>query len=993
MRFYFNQIFKVFSLIMLLSVGLQGRVSALMSTRLSLDIYGVLDTARQDTVDGQDTVLVYYNIEPTKLALGKDSVLINRAAKMPYTTLHQYMKGNVAGLYVQETSGEPGTIKQETLIRGLSHPILTAQDIHRNRPLIVLDGIALIDDPSIIYDIQDYTVQPVGAATSGQVIFDMDNIESIKVLKDYSTSGVLGPRAANGVIYVTTKNAAPGNRRISLNTYTGFAAPSSVTTINAEHEKRFRQPFYDKYATIGQLAAYPTYLSDSSNVNFYGPSNWTDLYYKTTPIYSVNGSLSGGSERSNFRFFGGHMSNAGAADDTKLKRYQGAFYINMLPTPWMTISSMLQMTRADRDRNRSLKERLGETRFFPDMSTPLSPSKDMYGLFLKEYDKVIDDNLTNSMVGRILINFAVLKNLNIAPRFSLDYNENKRNVFWPSTLMSGNNYVSNYQGFNERMSFGNVINYSYDHDANRSLFAELGFNYDSDMQKYNYGVGYRGPNDFIKVNTVEGNSQKADYLKAVGFIPYYYSDRIAQRLLSFYGRLTYTKNNQYKVAALFRRDGSSLVQSNSRWFNSYSFDGMYDFNYHLESDYVNKLQLTASYGRMGVIPESDRIAAGPQYDTGLGWEGNKAVFSYNGIGTVSRPYYSGWIGYDIPWEYNTLATIGLDIGVNNHFDFNASFYNKHNKDMVFSVPTVSESGYSYEMLNGMSVENKGVDFTFTANFPQTSVNGIGWNASLNVGYNTNKLTGLPRGMEEATIGRRKLEVGERIDRFWLLRNEGVFLNDQDVPVNPNNYELLNYNGGTVFKEGDPRWRDLNGDYEINDKDRELIGNMMPKYVGGLSGQFLYGKIDLSVQFYFNIGRDILNEQAAKYYDFVNTDESNHMGGVREITYWEKNFKDNTYPTYNPWSGVTPYQVEQDMFMEDGSFIKLRNLSLGYDFTSLVNTKTDKFKRFYGYVTANNIWTYTKYSGRDPELVDFFGYDTGAGIRLPKTFTVGVKLEF
>ncbi|NGM62164.1 SusC/RagA family TonB-linked outer membrane protein [Sphingobacterium sp. SGG-5] len=947
----------------------------------------------QDSTETETDSVVIYNADPTKAYLGTDSVNLSTIGRMPNVTLHQMLKGQTSGVYVQETSGEPGTVQQGTLIRGISHPVLNPYDVAKNKPLILLNGIPLIEDPSIVYDIQDYTLQPVGAATSIQSIFDAENIESIHVLKDYSTTAIYGPRAVNGVIYITTKNAEPGERKLSLSGYSGFAVPQSVNTINADWEKNFRQPYYDRYATPDQQAAYPAYLSDSSNVNFYGPSNWTDLYYNVAPLYSINGSLIGGGERSNFRFYAGHTSNTGAADDTYLKRYQGAFYINMLPTRWMTISSMLHMTRLDRGRNRSISERLGETRFIPDMTTPLSPNKEMYGQFISEYDKVIDDNINSSLIGQIAINFAILKNLNFSPRFSIDYNENKRNVFWPSTLMSGNNYVSNYLGYNERMVFDNTLTYDHLFADNSNLLFEAGMSYQSDAQKYNYGVGYKGPNDFIKVNIVEGNSQKGEYLRAVGFIPYYYSDRIYHRMASVYGRATYGQAGRYKIGALVRRDGSSQVQPTDRWYTSYAVNGEYDLNYHVQSDIFDQIKVAASYGQMGNIPFSDRESAGPQYTSGLGWEGNKAVFSYNGIGTINRPYSSGWVGYDLPWSYTDMANISLELGVLKQLSIRAEYYNKHTKESLFAVPTVAESGYKFNILNGMAVRNTGVDLTLDYTLAPSTSSKFGWSSSLNIGYNNNELTALPNDLQEIIVGNRKLVVGERIDRFFLLKNEGVYVNDIDVPVDPNNYKILTYNGGTPLKGGDPRWVDVNGDYNIDNTDRQLMGNILPKYVGGFYNQFTYGRLDLSFQLYFNLGREIINQQAARYFDFANMDESSTITGVRDITFWEQNFDDQDYPLYNPWSSVTPYQAEQDMFMEDGSFIKLRNLSLGYDLTQVVNGKRQTFDRFYVYVSGNNLLTYTKYSGRDPELVDFYGYDTGMGIRIPRTFTLGVKLDF
>lgn len=942
------------------------------------------DTASKDSI-------IYYSSDPTKPYLGVDTVDIVRANTRPYLTLQQMLKGTNAGVYVQESSGEPGTVQQNLLIRGLSRPMLTAADVNKNKPLIVLNGIPLIDNSALAYAIQNYTLQPLGAATNISSIFNMDNIESIHILKDYGTAAIFGPRAVNGVIYITTKNAKAGQRKISINSQYGYATPSNVSTINAEFEKKFRAPFYNKYANQNQLAAYPSYLSDSSNVNFYGPSNWTDLYYKAKPIYDINGSLEGGSERANFRFFGNYAGDAGAADETSLNRYQAAFYLNMQPIRWLTISSMIQGTRLDRDRNRSITERLGETAYIPDLSTPLAPNKELYGLYVNEYKKSLDENNITSLLGSFSLNFAILKNLNFAPKLYLDYNENVRNVFWPSTLMSGNNYVSNYYGYNERLVFDNVLNYRYTIHEKSDVLVEAGFNYQSDKQKYNFIQGYKGPNDFIKVNVVEGDSQKAEYLKSVGFIPYYYQDRIDFRLASLYARGTYTMGNGAKFAALIRRDGSSAMQVDHRWFTSFALNGEFDMNSLLKSEKLNGLKLLASWGCLGNVPYTDIEAVGPHYSSELGWETNKNVISYNGIGTISRPYQSGWVGYDLPWSYTDMFNAGVDVALkDDKISSRIEFYNKDNKDVVFTVPTVAESGYQYERLSGMVINNKGIDFTLNFNFPN-SPDRLSWNSSFNIAYNTNQLKALPRGLQAVEIGNKKLAVGNRIDQFWLLKNQGIYENDLDVPVSAD-HKILTYNG-TPMKGGDPRWLDMDGDFDINNKDRVLMGNYIPKYTGGFYNRLGWKNFDISFLLYFNLKKDAINAQAARYFDFANQDEAHTLSAVRDITYWEKNVDEKAYPLYNPWSPVSPYQAEQDMFLEDASFVKLRNLTFGYDLTSIMKKSQKHFSKMYLYLSGSNLLTLTKYSGRDPELINFYGYDTGEGLRLPKTMVLGIKLDF
>ncbi|MDR2272091.1 MAG: SusC/RagA family TonB-linked outer membrane protein [Sphingobacterium sp.] len=925
---------------------------------------------------------------PTVPPPGSDTVSVLELSKYPLVTLEQIMKGNISGLYVQEPSAEPGTVQQNMLVRGITRPVFTAKNFKENRPLIVVNGIQIIDETNLIYNIQNEETQPIGAATNIMSLFDLDNIATIEVLKDAGQIAKYGPRAVNGVVYITTKSAQAGDRKISINGYSGFAVPNNVTTVNAEFERNFRQPFYDKYAKAEQISAYPSYLSDSSNVNYYGPSNWVDQYYKLTPLYSINGALMGGTNRSNFRFFANHTQNASGADDTKFNRTYGGFSINMLPTTWFKVSGNIQIGRLARDRNRSLTERYTETKYTPDLSTPLAPNKSLYNVYLQNFDKLtLDNNYNTSVLASLGLDINMMPGLDLSSRIALDYNENRRDVFWPSTLMEGNNYTSNYLGYNERLSFDNNISYRKDLNTGKLLF-EAGLQVQADRQKYNYLQAYRGPNDYIKINRVEGDKNKAEYLVSIGFIPYLYGDKTIHHLINTYFRTSYEWNG-LELSGLLRRDGSSWQQLSERWYTSYAFNASYDLSDKIGSDKIDFLKLRASYGHLGNLPNSDTEAAGPQYSSALSWDKNTGIMSYSGIGTVSRPYAYGWVGYDVPWSFTDMFNIGFDLSMAKQFGLHVDLYSKTTKNMLLPVPTVAESGYKFEYASGMDVQNSGVDLSLNYTMPR-SAGGFSWNSSFNIAYNTNELKKLPNELDAIVVGKNKLEVGKRIDQYWLLQNKGIYQSDVEVPVRTGDNRIMTYNG-TDMKGGDPRWVDQDGNFDINNEDRVLMGNIIPKWTGGFTNQFGYKNFDLSFLLYFNLGREIMNQQASKYYDFANVAESKNLYGVREITSWEKNFDDAAYPIYNPWSSVVPYQVEQDLFMENGSFVKLKNLSLGYDLTKVVRAK--KLNRLYVYVTGSNLLTITKYSGRDPELVNFYGYDTGAGIRYPKMYTLGVKLDF
>jgi hypothetical protein len=313
--------------------------------------------------------------------------------------------------------------------------------------------------------------------------------------------------------------------------------------------------------------------------------------------------------------------------------------------------------------------------------------------------------------------------------------------------------------------------------------------------------------------------------------------------------------------------------------------------------------------------------------------------------------------------------------------------------MLLDVPTNAEYGYANTYQPGMDVNNRGVELALQAAILAPQKRGITWNVNFNVAYNTNKLNALPGGLNEITVGNQKLVVGKPIDRFWVLQSTGVYQRDIDVPVNPANYQILNYKGLPLLA-GDPKWKDLNGDYIINENDKVELGNFIPRITGNISTDLTYKNFTLDLNFAFVGKRNILNQAAANRLDFATRAGSNDINSINEITFWQKGLDMANYPIYNPWSAVQAYRTDQDIFIENGAYLKLRSISLGYDITNARFFKKQKnnFRRLYLYATALNVFTITPYTGGDPELVNYTGVDTGYGMSIPKTYSLGIKLD-
>lgn len=914
-------------------------------------------------------------------------------------TIPQFLKGESAGLHVTENTGEPGT-PNYMFVRGISSPIFSHKDVTQNQPLIVLDGIPMIGPHPFSYMIQAYDLDRIGPENNLLSNIDLDNIASIEVLKDPGQIAIYGPMASNGVIKITSKKSVTNNKkRITVNSFIGMSTRPQVTTINGDYENRFRKQFYDLYTSNGRYNeddTYPIYLSDSLNKRYYGASDWSDSYYNNGVNYGLNASLSGGGPRSNFQFSLGALQNAGIAEETKFKRYNARFQLDLQPLKWLFFHTAINVARLDRKRNKNLKNRYAMMSYLPDLSAPLAPDKQAYDGYLSLHDKGFDNNFSNILEGNIGLTLQ-FNSFQLRSKLLVDFNEGFRDLFNHGDLMEKNNFASNYYGYSQRLIYDNVASYDLKL-ANSNLFLEAGSVMQWDLHKYNYAYAYKGINNNIKINLLDSDSKNntnPNFLNPTAFprqLTYKFLDRTRHNLVSFYGRGTYNLLEKYTASLLLRYDGSSNAQPTSRWL----FTPTLALGWNVKEEFMQdnslfeSFKVRASAGRLGILNTYDNISQGPDYTAQIGYTGNVVVPAYNGIAALARPYEDGWIGYKMPWAYTDQVNVGFDFQLsqrNMYLTFDA--YIKDNKNQVITIPAYAEYGYQYSLEPGMDVRNMGIELALGGDIIAGTEQNFRWNSGINLGINTNELTALPGGLDEIIVQNRKLKIGERIDAFWILENEGIYQSDEEVPTVDG--VIKNYNGIT-FKAGDPNWTDQNGDNRISDNDRVMSGNFIPKLNGSWQNSFFYKNFDLKMNFYFNLGRKIINQEMASRFDFINNENANNLSSVKEITYWEKRGDYSKYPLYNPWSTVTAYQSEQDLFLENGSFMKLRQVSLGYNFSEMLGPKLGGGK-LYGYLSANNLFTISNYSGRDPEIANYIGYDEGNSMIIPRSFLMGFKLNF
>lgn len=946
-----------------------------------------------------------------------DTVNIQRALQSPYISLQDMFKSGVPGVYVRQGNGEPGS-NQYMFVRGISSPIFSNKDISGNQPVVFINGIPLLTANSYLYNIKNTTLNPIGTNTNLLAGWNLSTIESLEVVKDPVKLAELGPLAANGAIVVKLKDSyRTGDKHLTLRASGGMQiATQEVNMTNAANEYNFRMKFADQTRNPEQRAAYlakmPQWLTDVRDANFYGTPGWSNDYYKKmSPNYNIGLTLGAGNDKSaNYVFMFGYNGNDGMADDITFGKLNASFALNMMPVKGLWINLLINGARIDRTHNRNLRDRYAEMEYLPDLSTPISPTQSAYAAYLNEFDEFAkDDNMTNLLNGYLGMKYDH-EHIIASTRLQLDYNTDVARWFYPSTLMEGASFVSNYSGYNRRLRWASEGGYHRLFGKKHNVEFKLGAVVQMDVQHYNYTRAYDGTDD-TKPTTSSGG------FRFMGR----FVDKIENNLIDLSATLHYTYKKLVEASAVLRYDGASNITRDNRWLLSPAVSASWNIkdSFLNNASFLSSLNLRASWARLGHYLEENRFGAGPQF-TGeeLTWGKQPVTSSYYGYATLARPYRSGWIGYGISWPYSDKFDAELSMGLlRNRLRLSLSYYHNTDRDLITTVPVAQETGYKYEYKNGMDVRNTGVELGIAGEiFAQP--NGFGWDASLSLATNKNELIALPDGWNEMSIGNRKLQVGRSIDEFWVLRNEGIYQSDEEVPTVDGKKLSLD---GIAFGKGDPRWVDVNGDNKITDADKVLKGHILPQLTGSFATTFKYKRFDLGFDLYFALGQDALNYRSSQRYDFLTLEDIPSLESVREIFFWQNTDDKDTYPIYNQMSGLRPYRADQDLFLENADFLKLRALTLGYTLplkqirerrakaieeameegeTKLKgkkkkNSKKESYSidavRFY--LTGSNLFTLTGFSGGDPDRIEMDGYYRGYGQWLTPAVTFGVNFSF
>ena len=945
---------------------------------------------KEDSKGLNEVVLIgYQNVQRKKTSGAIASVKGKDFENTPYSTFDAMLQGRVAGLNVLSTSGEPGgnTIVN---IRGASS-VSFNQNV---APLYVIDGV--------IYDVND-----IGSAYGSSPLqsINPNDIESIDILKDASASAVYGARAANGVIIVKTKRPLVGAPpQIRIASYFGIANKPALKPIQtgvAERDLKFGLLFsgnaiYDRLGDLNMM------LTDSLNSAFNNNTDWQGLFLQTGLISNVDASIANATENSAYRFSFNRYSEEGVMKGYDIQRVTPSLFLQVKPTKSLQVQTNLfvGLTKSRHGQGDQTKYPF-TTWGFPSSFWKIG--QDEQDLYTGRYDELMDDDKTTSINGNTSAQYTILPGLNLKSTISYNINNNTRSYFKPKLLSStGQNEAYSYIYQGNRWELENTLNYA------KSL--ESGHNFNV--------VVLQGMEKNIVNNSYSSSVGNSDAVKTVNGIAsgpnLYTSNEIQKRArLSWMGSFVYDYKGRYLFQAVYRADGSSRYNANSRWGSFPSASVGWNLS---EEDFFSPLKKTLSYFKVRAsygVTGNDPGAYYAQYQPLItdasypfsvldnGQYGTQTT--YNGTQVMFPNYYNPASSTGITWETSPQFNAGADIGLfSDRVNITADYYIRDSKSKVFDVPVPLTTGFSTASNNYVDLRNTGVELSITSrNLAPSSK--LQWSTNFNIAYNKNYITKLPNGGRDFTFGppwmQQTLSVGEPLFTYKVWQVNGVYSTTADVPVDQLTGKRITQFGGNEFSAGDPNRIDQNGDYNIDYNDLVSFGNPNPDITGGITNSFVYKGFSLDILTTFISGRSLRNGYLSDKFQDAGTDNPYFFWGPRSgpasnfnvADFWSKPGDVTKYPGLIT-NRVDKWHIGQSMFIEDASFIRIKNIRLGYALPEkLVKRLGMRMLRVYGVLDNVKVWSNSTVP--DPEAVDITGYSGGNDYPIPKKYTFGLELTF
>ena len=903
----------------------------------------------EESIGLEEVVAIGYGTQRKKDLTGSVSSISTEDMKsLPMPSIGDAMQGKAAGVQII-SNGTPGS-DPTFRIRGVG-------TINNNNPLMVIDGVP---------------------TEGGLNQLNMDDVESIQILKDASATAIYGSRGANGVVIITTKSGKKGQGTINFNAYYAIQeATSMVDMLNASQFAALHNEMMENAGMVKNPA-----FGDPASLG--AGTDWADALFSTAPIQNYSLSYSGGSEKTTYYVSGNYFDQEGIVLNTGFKRYTLKFNSDTQLFDNVKFGNMLSLNHDDKysgsysilDALRALPTQPiynqdgtysgpeGIPAWSGDIANPI-------GKATINENTTLGYNLLGSFFGEI----ELMKGLKFRSQAGLKAN------FWQSR-----NWAPKYDfkpSPQEQSYLGEASNKS------------ITWNWDNTLT-YNTTI-----NEKHRLTILAGTSAQENKFEYIsGSIQEFASDLTQQldnglsqkningngnswSLMSYMGRVNYSFADKYLVTATVRRDGSSRFGANNKWgiFPSGSLAWrISEENFMQSAGFIDDLKLRAGYGVTG----------------------NQEIGNYSfasALSTIKYNFNNNLVNAVVPivmpnpnvqWESQKQANIGFDATLfDQRINLTVDVYQKNTEDMLVPMAVPITTGYSdvvVPFINAGEVVNKGIEFSVSSS---NLTGNFAWDTDFNISFNKNEVKSLNDTipMARGSVGFNqqvaRIEAGKAMDAFYGFVTDGVFQKQAEVDEH-----ALQVPGDDIYSRsspGDIRFKDLNSDGIIDDDDRTYIGNPNPDFIFALNNRFAYKGFDLNIFLQGVYGNDIYN--ANRIWSEGMAVAQNQS--IAMINRWTGEGTSNSVPraVFNdPNKNIRP----SDRFLEDGTYLRVKNVTLGYTFKNML-IKRLHMKSARLYVSGANLLTFTKYSGFDPEVspngIDLNTYP------LTRTVSIGASISF
>jgi TonB-linked SusC/RagA family outer membrane protein len=861
----------------------------------------------------------------------------------PATNVLQTLNGRAAGVQVSQTTGAPGA--------GLNVRIRGTNSIQGgNEPLYVVDGFPIFGN-------------------NPTVLNNMD-VESIEILKDASATAIYGSRGANGVIIITTKQGSEGDTRVDVDfSYSEQTLRKKLDLMNAQ-----------EYASLYNIQAandnIEPYFSESQIAGFGEGFDWQDFVFQKAPMQSSGINVNGGNAKTRFSVSGSYLGQEGIVKGSDYNRYSLRSNVDHDISEKFNVSlsstfTNLATARRDSDGGARGNSMIGAALSAAPTLTPFN-NDGSYRVLANSYPFVAPDIINpinfineqsteikaNVFLANAALNFKPVPELTIKISGGIENRDDRTDGYTTRRFINSNGSASVSTSQFRSLLSENTISYTKTFAEVHSLSAVVGVTYQNFLTTFLAGSGV----GFL-TDVSESHDLGAAENPGIPGSGYSHSE-----LLSYLGRINYSFNNKYLFTVSFRSDGSSKYSEGNKW--GYFPSGaiawrISEENFMKDNSWISDLKLRGSWGLTG----SQAIEA---YATLNQLGSGKTVFG-NELYTTFAP--GTRLPGDLKWETTEQMDIGLDIGLmQNRILLTADYYIKNTRDLLNTVTLPSSLGFTTTLQNIGEVQNRGLELGLDANIFSGKFN---WDLVGNISFNRNKVVRLSNGEDvfgafvDVIVIRDNLNIlreGRPIGQFWGYLEDG--------------YD----------ESGQISYKDLNDDGSITANDKTYIGDPNPDFIYGLNSIMSFQNFELTLFLQGSQGNDIFNLSSVP----STMDYSGGVNMTREVLmdHWSPTNTGAKYPLISRSTSI----LVSDRWVEDGSYLRLKNIQLAYNFP-IQNFGIDWMYQLQLYVSGQNLWTSTAYSWWDPEVnsrgggnstaqgIDHYSYPTA------KTFTVGIRAGF